>query len=721
MKLKLLFICLIAYPTLLISQSKLEIEAQDFFWGENDNYKNAVDIPEKWQNESAVIIYKNENYDFHKFGKRVEYKSSLRKRIKLLDQASVTEFSTFTYQKRFSSSKGYSGYKASHAIVGLKVVKQDGTETIVDIEKEAVEVDGETKIAIANLEIGDILDFYYYSVEPFKSIQAFGFEPVEQTLGEEYPIMDYKLYFQTENDFFINFNSYNGAPELTEIPVKKNNTRRYELVANNIEKHKYERWFYPLVELPTYKFQVYFARSGKFEDRALAFLPEKEDIIKKTVSKEEVLDYYEKYTPLGDLGSIERFIKDNNFESEREKVIAVYYFARHKFLTQYVEAIIVNEAEILANPFIATKTNPHLFRNDQYFVRHFMAFLYDFKYDYDVIVGKKRYDGDLNELLIQKNANILLRVNTSPPVYLDNFKIHSDVNQFNYLMEGTDVYELSAKKKRLDQITTGKLPQTSYDQNESYKEVTISLNDDFSGFNYQGINKYKGYEKVGHQFDKLMFKDYVVEDYEKYETEPFIEQIRNKKSRAKTKKELDALVVKLREKQSENLKESVASELDIEDVTDYTFSIEETGRYGFDTYFTYNESFNTSDQFIKKAGPNYILEVGKFIGGQVDLTDEDRKRVENIYMNYPRSYNYNITVNIPEGYSVSGLEKLNKSIENKTGAFISSATIEGNQIIITTTKQYKNNYEDNADWPLMMEFLDEAFQFTNEKILLKKS
>tara|TARA_R110002012_G_scaffold206357_2_gene376166 strand:+ start:25512 stop:27677 length:2166 start_codon:yes stop_codon:yes gene_type:complete len=721
MKIKLLLLCSFAYTSLFFGQSKLEQEAQAFFWGENDNYKNKVDIPEKWENESAVIIYKNENYDFHKFGKRVDYKSSIRKRIKLLDQAAVTEFSTFTYQKRFNSSKGVYFYNPSHVIVGLKIIKQDGTETIIDIEKEAVEVDGETKVAMANLEIGDILDYFYYSVEPFKSVEAFGFSPVEQTLGEEYPVMDYKLSFETENDFFINFNSYNGAPELKEIETEKNSTRRYELIEKDIEKHKYERWFYPLVELPAYKFQVYFARSGKFEDRALAFLPEKEEIVKKTVSKEEVLDFYEKYTPYGDLGSMERFVKENEFKSEREKIIAVYYFARHQYLTQYVEAIVVNEADILTSPFIATKTVPYLFSNEKSFIRHFMAFLYDFKYDYEVIVGKKRYDGHLEDLLLERNTNVIIKVNTPTPVYLEFFKIHSDANQFHHLLEGTPVYALSANKKRLDQISTGKLPQSTYSDNESFKDITITLHDDFTGFNYQGINKYKGYEKTDHQYDKLIFKDYVDEDYKKYGTEPFTEQIRNKKLRAKTENELQALIEKLREKQSESLKESIEAEMDIQDATDYTYAINETGRYGFDTYFTYNESFNISDVFIKKAGPNYIMEIGKLIGGQVDLSDEERKRTENVYMNYPRSYNYNMTLNIPEGYSVSGLDKLNKNVDNKTGAFMSTAIVKGNQLLITTSKQYKNNYEDNTDWPLMMAFLDEAFQFTNEKILLKKN
>src|SRR5690606_36350864 len=139
-------------------------------------------------------------------------------------------------------------------------------------------------------------------------------------------------------------------------------------------------------------------------------------------------------------------------------------------------------------------------------------------------------------------------------------------------------------------------------------------------------------------------------------------------------------------------KKNIEAELDIPEVSDYTYAIKETGRYGFDTYFIYDESFTISDALIKKAVPNYILEVDKLIVGQVDLSDEERKRTENVHMNYPRSYNYNITLNIPEGYSVSGLDKLNKSVDNKIGAFISTASMSGNQLIITSTKQYKNNY-----------------------------
>jgi len=75
---------------------------------------------------------------------------------------------------------------------------------------------------------------------------------------------------------------------------------------------------------------------------------------------------------------------------------------------------------------------------------------------------------------------------------------------------------------------------------------------------------------------------------------------------------------------------------------------------------------------------------------------------------------------IPPGYKVSGLDKLEKSVDNAAGAFISKATVGGNTLKISTSKQYKNNYEPNVNWALMMDFLDEIVQFTNEKILLKK-
>lgn len=705
----------------VFAQSKEAEAAKEFFWGTDDQYKDVTDIPEKWNKESAVVLLKNVNYDFHKFGKNVTYKTSLRKRIKLLDKAAVEEFSEFAFQKRFRSTKGrYTWRKKGNNFVGIKIIKPDGKEIEIDVEKESVEVDGENKIAISNLEIGDIIDYYFYRLEPFKSTYAFGFDPVETALNDEYPIMDYKLFIETENDFFINFNTYNGAPDLKELPTEKRNMRRYELSASDIDKSEYTRWFFPLLELPSYKFQVYFARSGKFEDRAMAFLPEKETIIKSSVAKEEVLDLYEnRFRPDGDIGDVKDFFKKKTYKNSSEKVTAAYYYMRHYYLTRFVEAMFAKEANIMYNPFVYYGY-PVFIQNQKQFVKHFTEFLKREKIKYDIVVAKKRYDGSIDDLLIERNVNVMIRVNTPTPLYAELFSIHTNINEFSPLIEGTDVYLLSPTKKKIDVIKKGSLPVSTHLDNETKKEITVTLKDDFSGIQIASVNHHKGHTKTEELYERLLFSDYVYEDYAKYGTKDWISMMKRKKDKARYKKELDALDQKLKTKQEEKFKAAAEADFSLEDFEDYTYSINATGRYAFDDYFTYSENFTINNALLKKAGPNYIIEIGKLIGGQIDLEEKERNRTADVHVDYARSYNYNIDLVIPDGYTVAGLDKLNKSVDNETGAFKSSAVIEGNLLKIQTSKQYKHNFEPNANWAKMIAFLDEANQFSNEKILLKK-
>ncbi len=730
MKIRIILTILLAFSLSSIGQTKKELKVKNFFWGENDTHKKANEIPDKWKNESAVILYKNQNYDFHKFAKNVTYTTSLRKRVKLLDKSAVKEFSEFSFSDLFKPPTkvivfpipiAFNVKQKSGNFVGIKVIKPNGEEIEIDLEKESVQVDGKTKIAISNLEVGDIIDYYIYKEDPFKSTYAFGFDPVETTLSEDYPIVDFKLFFETENDFFINFNSYKGAPELKKIPTEKKSFRRYSLEASNIDKYTSNRWFYPLVDLPSYKFQVYFARSGKFENRALAFLPEKENIIKKHVTKEEVLELYDKrFKPDGDIGDVKDFFKGKTFKNDSEKVIAAYYYMRHIYLTRYIEAYTIKEAGILYYPFGYYGNGAKIIKDQKRFIQFFTEFLKRQKIGFEIVVAKKRFDGSIDDLLIEKNVDVLLKVKTKNPIYVEYFGPHTSINQFSPLIENTDVYLLTTSKNKIDGIKKSKLPESSQSENESKRNITLTINDDFSGINVNLINSFKGHQKIDEQYDRLLFTDYVNEDYTKYKTKSFINLVKRKKDKVKYKKEIDALIIKLKNKQKERLKKSIESEFEVKDIEDYSFEINETGRYGFGSYFTYSESFKAKNAFIKKAGPNYIIEIGKLITAQIDLTEKERSRSENIHMNYPRSYNNKIVLNIPEGYTVSGLDKLKKSVDNKTGAFISDAKIEENALIVTTSKQYKNNYEPNSNWNLMVDFLDAANQFTNEKILLKK-
>ncbi len=726
MKFKILILAIFGFVFMANAQSKDELEAKEFFWGKNDKYKNANEIPDKWKNESAVVIYKNINYDYHKFGKRVTYKNSIRKRIKLLDKNAVEEFSKFSFKNRFRSTKGaYTWRSKGKIFFGIKIIKPNGKEIVVDVDKEAIEQDnGEKKIAIANLEVGDIIDYYYYSLEPFKSAYVYTFEPVEQTLSAEYPILNFKLYLETENDFFINFRSINGAPKLKEIKTEKRNFRKYILEEKDIEKRDFPRWFYPLAEVPAIKMQVYFARSGKFENQAMAFLPENEKIIKSTVSQNEILDLYDtRFRPTGRIGDVNDFLKGKTFHSNAEKVTAVYYYMRHYYLTRFIEAMIADKTNITKYSPYENYGYPVFIQNQKQFVRHFTRFLSRNKIPYDIVVATKRYNGNIKDLLIESNVDLVVRVNTKNKLYASFFSPHTNINEMSPYLEGTDVYLLSPSKYgKLVGIKGGKLPSSTYKDNLSFKEYALKLNDDFSEINLDIKTKLKGFSKVDEQYDRMIFSDYVYQDYKKYDTKDLISLIKGKKNRQQTKEKFAAVIKKIKDKQKKYFKEQAEAELTVgeDDIDAYSYKIEKTGRYKFADNFVYSESYKLKNHYIKKAGPNYILEIGKFIGGQVKIKDKNRERDANIYMTNPRSYDYKIILEIPEGYKVVGLDKLNKNVDNTTGAFISTAKVVENKLIIETSKQYKHNFEPKENWNLMLAFLDEANQFYNEKVLLKK-
>ena len=693
----------------LISFAQDKDKTRDFFWGANDEFKSANTTPEKWKNESAVIISKFEYYDYHKFGKSVKYTSAIRKRIKLQDAAAVKDFSEFSFKQKF-------------LFFDVKIVKPDGKEIDIDADKELKgNADFEFRIAIPNLEVGDILDYYIYSIQPFQSEIAYNFEPVETSIGDVYPTMNMKVNFNTENDFFVNFKTYNGAPELKEIPTKDSDEHKYELIAKDIEKNDFPRWFYPLVELPCYKFQVVFARSGKYEDRAAAFLSKKEKTIKTTVSKDDVFEFYnDKFKTNIFMTQIENFLDEKTFDSDEDKIRSVYYYFRYYYYTRYIEELVLRQANIF-NPSELYDHADLFINSENDFINHFMSFLKKSKIDYDIVIGTNKYNGPIEDLLIQKNISVLLRVNTAKPMYIEYFTPFSGADQFNFNLENTKAYVLQVSKgKRVVDAESVVLPSSTAMDNVSKIVTDLSMNDDFSALKVKRESSYVGHFKESLQDDKLYFYDYMSEDFAKYGDKPILEKVKNKKKHDQYVKEYDALINKSKEKRKETYNKDISSEFGF-DIDDVNFAIKNTGRYGKNVPFVFDEDFTIKNNLIKKAGDNYILEIGKMITAQVEIEKKELTRTNNIYIAYPKTYENEINFEIPAGYSVSGIDKLNKNIVNETGEFASKASVSGNKLTVKTTKMYKNYYEPNSNWNKMILFLDGAYQFTQEKILLKKN
>ena len=115
MKTKILLFFLLTFTFNMYSQSIKRQKARDAkeakeirqaIWGVNDKHKNDTKVPEKWKNESAVILYKQLDYSYRNFRNIVTFKKLRRSRVKLMDKNSVEEYSTFKFNKNFYSNRG---------------------------------------------------------------------------------------------------------------------------------------------------------------------------------------------------------------------------------------------------------------------------------------------------------------------------------------------------------------------------------------------------------------------------------------------------------------------------------------------------------------------------------------------------------------------------------------------------------------------------------------
>ncbi len=96
------------------------------------------------------------------------------------------------------------------------------------------------------------------------------------------------------------------------------------------------------------------------------------------------------------------------------------------------------------------------------------------------------------------------------------------------------------------------------------------------------------------------------------------------------------------------------------------------------------------------------------------------KRISEINISRQSSYNYNIEIQIPEGYYVESVDALNYNVVNEMGEFTAKATIEGNVIKLITSKKYKTTHSSIDNWNDYIAYLEAAFEFSQKKIIIKK-
>ena len=164
--------------------------------------------------------------------------------------------------------------------------------------------------------------------------------------------------------------------------------------------------------------------------------------------------------------------------------------------------------------------------------------------------------------------------------------------------------------------------------------------------------------------------------------------------------------------------------LDNKKVTNYNIKNFNNSNNSFNTPLKINSTITTTELIEEVDGLVY-LKVGKVIGLQSNLFD-DNKRINEIEINFPNSYEYQIEVEIPKGYRVSDYSELNKakefiSVDGSISAkFNSKATLNNNKINIVINEFYKNLRYDKGRYQEFREVINAAAKFYESSITLEE-
>ena len=715
-------------------------------------------IPEKWSKESAVVIGQKSEYLFTRLGSGknvstvVRIKEYVHKRIKLQDKNALEKFSTFYYV-----TMGRDG-KAEY-----QIIKSGGKKVEIDM-KNAIEEENDIptiykpiyfrlnikyfKIAIPDLEVGDIIDYSIHSTIDWDMKQnGVGFTPFIFSLANNYSTMYQQYRFVMANGMKVRFRAFNGAPNLkmdsrASIFGEKESYVAYYLLDKDREKTTEERWSYELRNTPSVKFRVIMLADNDPDSKDLGMAQidrtfmDLDEVYKRfvgaalyrTTTVNTLVAYTTEY--------INKKKESGALKNEDDIIRECYYCLRKVFLEMYYKGPVHSELEkYMTGKKLYKKVLKQQEKDDQkkeeredeirinsvIFATAIRTALAAQGIQSELFVYMPRRLGAWRDALFLDELDFVMKVKSKRRNYFleafNNFDAFA--SPYSYL-EAVEGYSIGYDEPNKYYRTPG--PVSTYEENLERKDYAISFSDAMDVVNVERVSVLTGLEKSDKIGIANLDRSYLSKDFERYFNQPG--------QKGKRKKEDEVIDItssvgydnpdkeeKMKERK-EMMEKEIKAGFDLEKYGD--FELIDNGRFGDTAMLKYKETFSLK-KLISRAGRNYLFDAGKLIGDQVKLEQtEIEKRESNIWLSNAKAIENNITITIPAGYTVEGLQELNMSIDNESGAFISTAKTEGDKLIITTRKLYKKNYDKKELWPNYVAFLESGYKFSQAKVVLKK-
>lgn len=736
------------------SKDYLQIKEQlnEKIYGTRDPYFSVNKAPEEYKNESAVILAQKHMLESDSWfkvklslfgpvgGAKYNIFETIRERILINDKSALEAYSQINFTRLQSKSKGYLGKKKNYTFMNIRLIKPDGKMKQIDVDEDAVTIkagkEGEqNKIAVPDLEVGDIIDYYitnYYQEEG-----AGMASPYQFVLGDDYPVVNYILSLQFDSRMAVEYQSINGAPDFRIRPDEDGNGNILDMVVKNLPKLKGVLWTSYFKQVPMLRLR-YSRSTIKRHD-----LPDlRPGQVEKVSAKypafieysmaELVNNYIVNVTrnqpaftnERKELKTALKKYQDNHPKADNTDS-ALCFIYRYMSWMDFYSKFDLNTNYY--NAYIDVDLGSQLERLAR-FANQVMILV---NTDFDLLLICPNTGFDPDNLFSVRDLTVMLRTRGPHPIYFsfgDNLDFQGSIPYYAenasarvYTMERKSIMGMKYPWVDLAKSKLETLPGTGHADNS--QDETLQVKIDSSEPELLQIKRTvsaNGNLKKDAQALMTIYEELALQSGWSVDRKDDLLSSFGDRGKAARKQmdELQTLMEKARKKHKEDFEKDIKRTFEREPKELTHFAVKKFGCYANDP-FVYEEQF-TIEGMVKKAGNNYIVDLGKLIAGQIAIEKDQRKRDMDIYMNYPRSFQYHISFELPEGYKPEGIERLTYNTRNETGCFISKVRLEGTKLLVDIEKSYFNRFEQAAKWPLMISFLDDALAFNGQQVLLKK-
>jgi len=351
------------------------------------------------------------------------------------------------------------------------------------------------------------------------------------------------------------------------------------------------------------------------------------------------------------------------------------------------------------------------------------AILDHYNIDWHLVVMPSRYGPDIKQVMFPGDLILALRVDVATPFYVTNDNMFTCPGYIPAYLEGQPVVELNKKNGRKDaQIELNILsPLSTAAENQHKEDLHIKITgDDMQLLHVKRQTVLTGRMKEEEQLRLLNFEDcYEAERNALHVEKSVMDDLKKARKSKNLSEDYATALQKARTSLKDRFKEEVSSEFEEDPKELISWKVDNAGLRHYAPDLVYSTEF-TMDGLLQRAGNNFLLNIGKVVNSPLKLTPSQRIRKVDIYMPYARTMDCTVSFAIPQGFTLQGADKLNKKLENDCGSVMTTAQVQGNELIIHFRRVYKHNSEPEAKWSQLLAIIDACTDFAGQKVLLKK-